>query len=787
MSSFIPTPSPQGHSQTHEGDSTEGFLTQYPLDTLWQTWLQRYLYPETRLPSEQNQEEAQAHSLSSDVSSTSGRWQTMCTWHIPEGYFTPAGQGQLTPMIRQFLHVKHTALGQLLLYRMGDFYEAFFEDALVLAGVLDITLTARDAGVLGKIPMAGIPVKALEFHVPTLLHAGFTTALCEQVEPAEQTKGLMARRIIRTLSPGTLIEEAWVQSEQAQILAAVHTQGSQAGIAYTDITTGSLHAMELPVEELLTELERLRAVEILIAGVQKKVHWHLGPSGGVIDWVPVWPQAWYENPSWKTQLETLSQQYPWKPKASVIFEPSHYTPYLKRWFQVSTLEGVTDKERYPLSTHALGALAVYIHQMFPEGVPTVTSPRIEERSQQVYLNRSARHHLELFKTARHERQEHSLFQLLNHTFTPMGTRLLRQWVSTPLQCKATLEARHTAVGLLREGLEATGCYPLLRKDLTLIRDVERLVRKLQHGKLTPKDMMSLAQSLQGLESLSQTLQHTLAQGASHPLLEKVYHCPPELLEIKHLLVSHLVEHPPQNLKDISLEQPLIRSGIDPVIDELRDILTHHDTWLSSYEQTQREHTGIKTLKVSHHQVFGYFIEISRSALAQFTQQGHTLPETYHRKQTLASVERYGTPALKAFEEKKLEAAEALEAREYACFQALWDALLPHTESLLAMAQAIATFDVLQSFAWVAQSHGYTCPTLTEAPKLHLKGIRHPILETLLPLGQFVANDCHCASRVLHSSPRDSTFNTEEKLPAQVLMITGPNMAGKSTYMRQVAL
>jgi DNA mismatch repair protein MutS len=712
------------------------------------------------------------------------RWQTLCTWHVPNAILKEEGQPQLTPMIRQFLQVKQCALGQMLFYRMGDFYEAFFEDALVLSGVLEITLTSRDAGVLGKIPMAGIPVKAFELHVPRLLEAGFEVAVCEQVEPSQQGKGLVQRRIIRTLSPGTVLEDAWLSDHQAQLLVALYTQGTQAGIAYCDLTTGTLTALELPVKDILVELERLQPKEILILGVQKKMHWHLGPSGGVKDWVPQWPQAWLEDADMVSQLETLATHYPWRAKASVFFEPSHYTPYLKRWLQVATLEGVTDGTRYPLATHALGALAVYVHQMFPEGAPAMAQVTMEERTQYVYLNRSARHHLELFKTARQERQEHSMYHHLNHTLTPMGARLLKHWLSSPLRCKASLEARQRVVQHFMTSLTPHGGLLHLRKPLASIRDMTRLVRKLQHGQLSPKDMLMLAYSLEGIEGLHRFLCTALPEGEHETLLTPLYRLSPELLALQHSLLHHLTDNPPSSVKDIGLNQPLIRPNIDPTIDELRDLLTNHEAWLSAYEQSQRELTGIKTLKVSTHQVFGYFIEVTRSALQQFTQQGHTLPEGYHRKQTLASVERYSTPTLKAFEARRLEAAEALVTQETACFHALWDALLPHVETILALADTVAALDVLQGFAFLAQERQYTRPILEEQPFLQLEGMRHPTLETLLPMGKFVANDCLCAARVCHSMPLAEGMTT---MPPQLLMITGPNMAGKSTYMRQVAL
>lgn len=696
---------------------------------------------------------------------------TRFTWEVTS---QPGVQQRLTPMMAQYLGVKQQAMGQLLLYRMGDFYECFFEDALVLARVLEITLTGREAGVLGKVPMAGIPVKAYESYTLRLLEEQFTIAVCEQTEPATPGKGLVERRVVRVLSPGALLEESFIGSSQAHLLASVLFEGDRCGIAYCDVSTGQFQALEVATDEALSEIDRLAPAEVIIPGERRRVAvFGADPAmaggrrvpGALMDWVPQWP------PAWRDVAEGVQGLTTWTPRPTLEYDPRQHEDSLKRLLRVSNLEGVVPHAQVPLACQAAGALALYLGRMFPEGLPYVDGLKIEHRTRTVRLNRSARRHLEVFHTVREGRAEHSLFKLMNRALTPMGGRLLRQWLGAPLADVDAVNERLEMVAFL---VADQSPLTTLRSDLARVADLERLVRRLQMAIITPREMAALMVSLKAVSQLAEQLVNWTAEAiaATPPLFMALIQSALSCQAVADRLAATLEEFPGLSPR----EGGVIRPGADTALDECRALCSNHQAYLTDYERTERERTGLKTLKVGTHQTFGYFIEVTRAAL---NAPGVTLPEDYHRKQTLAQCERFTTPALEALATKLATAEVDRQEREMALFQALRASTAEHAEALLALSALVARLDVLQGFAQLSRERHYVRPLLTNARVLAVRGMRHPILETLLPMGRFVANDC----QVTGGDPGEASTDDGP----QLLTITGPNMAGKSTYMRQVAL
>jgi DNA mismatch repair protein MutS len=714
--------------------------------------------------------------LAAPTETSPSPYGTRFTWEVAT---QPDLQARLTPMMAQYLGVKQQAAGQLLLYRMGDFYECFFEDALVLARVLEITLTGREAGVLGKVPMAGIPVKAYESYTLRLLEEHFTIAVCEQTEPATPGKGLVERRVVRVLSPGALLEESFIGSSQAHLLASVLFEGDRCGIAHCDVSTGQFQALEVAPDEALSELDRLAPAEVIIPGERRRVavlDAHPAMAGGgrvpgaLMDWVPQWPPAWREVVDGVQGLTT------WTPRPALEYDPRQHDESLKRLLRVSNLEGVVPHGPYPLACRAAGALALYLGRMFPEGLPYVDGLKIEHRARTVRLNRSARRHLEVFNTVREGRAEHSLFKLMNRALTPMGGRVLRQWLGAPLADVDALNERLDIVAFLVAEQSPLGT---LRGDLARVADLERLVRRLQMAIITPREMAALMVSLRAVLQLAEQLVSWTAEtmAATPPLLMALIQSALSCQPLADHLAATLVEFPGLSPR----EGGVILPGADAELDATRALCSNHQAYLSDYERQERERTGLKTLKVGTHQTFGYFIEVTRTAL---NAPGVSLPADYHRKQTLAQCERFTTPALEDLADKLATADVDRQEREMSLFQALRASTAEHAEALLALSALVAQLDVLQGFAQLSRERHYVRPLLSCSRVLKVQGMRHPILETLLPMGRFVANAC----LVTGSPPAEAapTDGSSQGLP-QVLMITGPNMAGKSTYMRQVAL
>jgi DNA mismatch repair protein MutS len=638
---------------------------------------------------------------------------------------------------------------------MGEFYETFFEDALITARALEITLTARDGGKLGKVPMAGIPIHKADSYVGRLLAKNFRVALCQQTEDPAQAKGLVKRAVTRVLSPGTITDETLLNANSHTYLAAVSIPKPSNksslglyGLAYCDVSTGTFCTTQLTETQLLSELDRLQPAEIIATGRKQSL-----PSGeGIPEWVVNLPQA-------------IRSAYRCTLVDDDTFDPSVGQRAINTLLHTTTVAG-TGLLESPEALRASGAIASYLLTMFPDQPPTFEGIHSYTLDDKVVLNVAARRHLELLHTVKTGQADGALIFVLDKTHTRMGARLLRDWVSQPLTNRTAIEQRLDGVEELAHHADARMA---LTDSLPRIYDLERLAIKVSHGSVFPRDLIALKQSLHQLPGLSNALKSC---HSAHLL--PFHQLPTAVFQLVALIDAAMADAPPQTLH----EGGMFKAGYQSELDALRDTLATCDAWLAEYQEQERERTGVKTLKVTANNAFGYFIEITRAQAASMT-----LPEGYHRKQTLTNAERFTTPELKAQEAKVQDAQGRLFHLEYELFTAFRHELLPYASMLLTLAHQVATVDVLQSLATVAVCHDYVRPLLDDSTELQLVEGRHPVVETTVPMGSFVANDCGLQGGIGNATIQSIAPST---IP-QLLLITGPNMAGKSTYMRQVAL
>jgi len=656
-----------------------------------------------------------------------------------------------SPAMRHFLEMKADYAEVILLYRMGDFYETFFEDAVIVARALELTLTGKDSGALGKVPMAGVPARALDAYVPRLLGAGFKIAICEQMEDPALAKGIVKRDVVRVLSPGTVIDAQQLAPSQSNYLAAVllpksdrapDSQTEGCSLAYVDVSTGRFFASCLTYSQLLSELERIQPREILVHGKHAS-----SPVPGIRGrWLPNVPQA-------------ISHAFTCTPLANDAINNPRNAQRLNQLLDVQDLSGFGLKT--PCDDDLIkccGMIGHYLHYSFMETPIHFDGIKRVYLDTHVRLSANARRNLELLTTTRDGRKEGSLLHILDRCMTPMGQRLLREWVGAPTRHLPELESRLEAVASLLEYNKSRG---MLRKVLPNIYDIERLATRLANLTASPRDLSALTQSLDVLPRISHVVMRL--EGF---YLERLKGFPPEIGQALALMKNALADAPPITLK----EGGLIREGFSPELDQLRATINTQAQWLSDFEATERERTGIKSLKVTTSPAIGYLIEVTKL-------NSDLVPENYTRKQTLKAAERYITPELHAHEQDVLNAQTRLVEVESTLFFQLRQQVHPYASMMKEVAHRLACVDVLQSFAEVSEHNNYTRPHLVEYPILDLKNARHPVLEALLPRGQCVANDTQLQGQDAR----------EPQQHAQVEIITGPNMAGKSTYMRQVAL
>ncbi|KUO62726.1 MAG: DNA mismatch repair protein MutS [Gracilibacter sp. BRH_c7a] len=617
-----------------------------------------------------------------------------------------------TPMLQQYNEIKKRVPDAILFFRLGDFYEMFGEDAEVAAPVLEIVLTARDAGKGTKIPMCGVPYHAADGYLAKLVSAGYKVGICEQIEDAQASKGIVKRDIVRIVTPGTIDT---INTETKNNYLACVTKDKEWGLAYIDITTGDFRISQTPsLQNLLAELNRIEPAELL-----------------------------------------LSQEM--MAAVSKLFSQFYLTTIDKTWFRSKSelLAKFQDQthllEEYPTACKAATALWLYINTNIPNSEQNhiINISTCQEQSLMT-LDNWTRRNLELVDSLRDNNDKGTLFSVLNLTKTAFGGRLLRNWIQQPLIREASIGERLANVEELTQN---TFLRQDLQKALTKVYDLERLLGKLSYGKANARDILAMAQTLSCLESI----RRIITDNSSHRL-EKYLDLLSGLDTLAQELTAAINPDSPLSLKDGNI----IQSGYCQEIDDLREISSGGREWIARLENQERERTKIRSLKISYNKVFGYYIEITNA-------NAHLVPEDYQRKQTLVNAERFITPELKEYEQKILTAQDKLNTLEYEIFSNLRDDLLSLSPRIMEASQALAEIDVFVSLAEVAVQNNYVKPEIKTNGTLDISEGRHPVVEKLSNNQSFVPND---------------TLLTSKR---HLALITGPNMAGKSTYLRQVAL
>ncbi len=629
---------------------------------------------------------------------------------------------KVTPMIQQYLEIKESHQDAILFYRMGDFYEMFFEDAIVASRALEITLTSRDKQAEDPIPMCGVPHHAAETYIAKLLEKGHKVALCEQVEDPRQAKGLVRREVVRVVTPGTVLDS--LESKSPNYLAAAHWAGENCGLAFLDLSTADFRMTQTEsLAWLLEELGRIEPRELLVPqDAERDSNW------------------------WRRQLSECRVQF--LETESFDFTRAHKR--LLDQFQVHSLEGFGVRN-LPLAVSAAGAVLSYVQKTQQRAAEHIRRVIPYHRSDYMVIDEVTTRHLELFRSWHHGGRKATLVELLDQTVTSMGGRLLKVWMHYPLIQPEAIDVRQDAIVCFREH-EATRAQ--VRQELETVYDLERLNSRVAMGSATPRDLASLRKSLQSLPRLKYLL-GSLGDRTLSELTDKL----DPLEDVSLLLQEALVDNPPPNLA----EGGAIRTGYDEELDRLLSLSRDAKKWIARLEADERQKTGITSLKVGYNKVFGYYLAVSRANLA-------SVPDRYIRKQTLVNAERYITEELKEYETQVLTADERRIRLEGELFLALRAKVASQGERIQITAAVVAELDVLAALAEVANHRNYCRPQIDDGAEIHIVEGRHPVVEAALPQGSFVPNDVHLDS-----------------VSQQVIIITGPNMAGKSTVLRQVAL
>jgi DNA mismatch repair protein MutS len=620
----------------------------------------------------------------------------------------------LTPIRRQYLKIKQRYPEAIVLFRLGDFYETFDEDAKLVSRELEITLTSRELGKGQRVPMAGVPYHALNNYLARLINRGYKVAICEQLTPPG--KGLVEREVVRVVTPGTVIEPSLLEGAANNYLASVIIDNDQAGLAYVDITTSEFATTQLPVHRLLPELERLQPSEVLLP---RNLDF---PDLTRVALATPMDEYWFE-------LETANQA-------------------LLEHFGVTTLEGY-GCAHLPLAIRAAGVILHYLQENQKTALGLLTQLSTYSTERYMTLDAQTRRNLELFQSSRLATKAGSLLSVIDLTQTPMGGRLLKRWLGQPLLDLAQLTERQEAIeGFHKDAIARGKVIALLHQ----IADLERLVNRVRGGHVNPKELVALRRSLEVVPQVKAALE---AGSAPDWLVAKLQSCD----EVVTLISQAIADEPPASLE----EGGVIKPGFSPELDQLRSASKDAKQYLASLEQRERARTRIKSLKVGYNKVFGYYIEVSKTNLAH-------VPADYIRKQTLVGAERFFTLELKEYESLILNAQERISELESAIFRQVCQQVGGWGEQLLAIADTLAHLDVFSTLAEVAVRHNYHRPQLTSDDVIAISGGRHPVVEQSLTGESFIPNDTYLSNK-----------------DSQLIILTGPNMSGKSTYLRQVAL
>ena len=624
---------------------------------------------------------------------------------------------KLTPIRQQYLRIKQRYPEVIVLFRLGDFYEAFDDDAVLVSRVLEITLTSRELGRGNKIPMAGVPHHALDNYLARLINRGYKVAICEQLSPPG--KGLVERDVVRVVTPGTIVEPSLLDGTANNYLASVAIADDQAGLAYVDITTSEFATTQLTVDRLLPELERLQPSEVLSPR-------HLSFPGRTD----------------LTQVATLT------PVDDDWFELEAASQALLDHFGAATLEGY-GCAHLPLAIRAAGAIIHYLQENQKAALSVLTRLTTYSTEGYMVLDAQTRRNLEIFRNNRLGTTAGSLLSVIDLTQTSMGGRLLKRWLGHPLLDLAQLIERQDAIEkFCGDNINRGRVIALLHQ----IADLERLANRVRAGQATPKELVTLRRSLELVPQIKAVLQDASAPGW---LTERLQPCE----EVVALISQAIADEPPMNPE----EGGAIRQGFSPELDQLRSVSKDARQYLANLERQERERTGIKSLKVGYNKVFGYYIEVSKANLDH-------VPDDYIRKQTLIGAERFFTVELKEYESHILNAQTRISELESALFRQICQQVGGWRERLSILADTLAHLDVFSSLAEVAVRNNYHRPVLTNDDTVAINGGRHPVVEQSLSNDRFIPNDTYLSNK-----------------EAQLIILTGPNMSGKSTYLRQVAL
>lgn len=622
---------------------------------------------------------------------------------------------ELTPMMKQYMEVKNQYKDCLLLYRLGDFYELFFDDAITASRELEITLTGKDCGLKERAPMCGVPYHAVQNYVAKLIEKGYKVAIGEQLEDPALAKGIVKRDVIRVITPGTVIESNILDEKKNNYLASIFRSGANFGIAYSDVSTGEFYTTEFADKnnfpKVLNELGRFEPAEIVVNS---------------------------EMFNDKFEVDSISKKF------------KTYITNRDEEDEVPELEGMAKLAKIPYAENATRLLFNYIKETQKIELKHINKINVYNASNYMTLDNIARKNLELTETLRDKNKKGSLLWVLDKTSTSMGGRNLRRWIEKPLMDIGDIHKRLQAVKELKEDV-------ILRSDISetlkKVYDIERLTGKIAYGSVNARDMISLKTSLMQLPALKE-----LMKDRSSDLLKELYDELDVLEDVAKLIEDAIVDDPPVSVK----EGGIIKSTYDEEVHKLRTASTEGKNWVIAIESKEREATGIKNLKVGYNKVFGYYLEVSKSFV-------NMVPDRFIRKQTLSTGERYITDELKEIESTILGAQDKVVNLEYEIFTKIREKIATQIERLQMSSNAVATIDTLCSFAEVADLNSYVMPEVDESNDIIIKDGRHPVVERLIDSGSFV--------------PNDTFLNTTED---RINIITGPNMAGKSTYMRQVA-
>jgi DNA mismatch repair protein MutS len=634
----------------------------------------------------------------------------------------------ITPMFQQYQALKHDHQNAILLFRMGDFFEMFYEDAEIASKVLDLTLTARGKGTRSVVPMCGFPHHQLDAYTARLVRSGRNVAICEQVEDPRKAKGLVRREVIRIVTPGTVTDPEQLEAKSNSWVASVSSHGETLGAAFLDASTGEFLAWQSPAGAQPWET----LGECLAAFAPKEI---VHPEGFG------WPEAFRSERTAGAALSAAD---------AFAFATPAATDILARHFAVASLDGFGLRDR-PAAVGAAGGLLAYLQETQKSALQHVDRIGVHEPSCYLLLDVTTRRNLEIERSLRDGGRSGSLLHAVDDTQTPAGGRLLRRWILSPLIDPSAIGRRLDAVGEL---LARPHVRDAVRANLRQIQDIERLVARAVNGTANARDLTALAASLQGIPPLIEALREVEA-----PLLREALDGADPCADLAAEIVSAIADAPPAGLR----EGGLIREGYSAELDELRAIRRDGRAYIASLEARERAASGIGSLKVRFNKVFGYYIEVSRSNL-------HLVPAHYQRKQTIAGGERFVTPELKEQEAKVLQAQERMEEMEYDLFCSLRGRVASAASRLKAAAHLAALVDVLVSFAHTAASWSYVRPHVHDGTALDIVAGRHPVVERSLTSGRFVPNDTHLDAG-----------------GEAITILTGPNMGGKSTYLRQVAL